>query len=154
VDAFPNDTFRGRISQVRLAPQAQQNVVTYTAVIEVENPDLKLRPGMTATVTAIVDERENALAIPNSALRFRPESAGSAPQPNRGGGAVVWKVEGTEVKPVTVRLGLSDGISSEVVSGDLKEGDVLAVAAAQARTSSGSTASSPFQMRRGGGPRR
>jgi HlyD family secretion protein len=152
VDAFPNDTFGGRISQVRLAPQAEQNVVTYTAVIEVENPELKLKPGMTATVTAIVDERENALSVPNAALRFRPESAGSEPRANRpGGGAVVWKVEGQELKPVRVRLGLSDGISSEVVSGDLKEGDVLAVAAAQARTSPAPAGASPFQMRRGGG---
>ena len=105
VDAFPRDTFTGRISQIRMAPQTVQNVVTYTAVIEVSNPDLKLRPGMTATVTAVVDERKDVLIVPNSALRFRPESGSGAsagepanrPAPPTGGarrGSTIWKIYG------------------------------------------------------------
>ena len=71
VDAFPNQQFRGRISQIRNSPQTQQNVVIYQTVIDVNNPDLKLRPGMTANVSIIVDERDNTLRIANSALRAR-----------------------------------------------------------------------------------
>lgn len=73
VDAYPRDVFRGRISQIRLKPEKVQNVVTYTAVIDVDNPDLKLKPGMTANVTVLVAQRKNVLKVPNAALRFRPE---------------------------------------------------------------------------------
>jgi HlyD family secretion protein len=72
VDAFPDERFRGTIRQIRNAPQTQQNVVTYDAVIDVNNPDLKLRPGMTANVTVVYADRENVLRVPNAALRFRP----------------------------------------------------------------------------------
>jgi HlyD family secretion protein len=72
VDAFPNDTFRGTVQQVRLQPAVVQNVVTYSTVIAVPNPDLKLKPGMTANVNIEIARRSNALRIPNAALRFRP----------------------------------------------------------------------------------
>ena len=72
VDAFPNDTFRGTVQQVRLQPAVVQNVVTYSTVIAVPNPDLKLKPGMTANVNIEIARRTNALRIPNAALRFRP----------------------------------------------------------------------------------
>jgi HlyD family secretion protein len=75
VDAYPGDPFRGRIRDIRNAPQVVQNVVTYDAVIDVDNPDLKLKPGMTATVSVITDRRNDVLAVPNAALRFRPEGA-------------------------------------------------------------------------------
>ena len=72
VDAFPNDTFRGTVQQVRLQPAVVQNVVTYSTVIAVPNPELKLKPGMTANVNIEIARRSNALRIPNAALRFRP----------------------------------------------------------------------------------
>jgi len=72
VDAYPDEEFRGEVTQVRLAPVTVQNVVTYTVVIEVENPELKLRPGMTATVSILINKRENVLRIPTLALRFQP----------------------------------------------------------------------------------
>ncbi|MBI3766568.1 MAG: efflux RND transporter periplasmic adaptor subunit, partial [Ignavibacteriales bacterium] len=72
VDAYPYEQFRGSVTQVRLAPVNVQNVVTYTVVIEVPNPDLKLRPGMTATVSVLVDKKENVLRVPTLALRFQP----------------------------------------------------------------------------------
>ena len=78
VDAYPNDTFSGKISEVRLEPQTVQNVVTYSVIIHVENTQLKLKPGMTANLTMIVDQHENVLTVPNSALRFRP--AGITPE--------------------------------------------------------------------------
>ncbi len=72
VDAFPNRKFAGQVQQVRFAPITNQNVVTYTAVIQVDNPDYKLRPGMTATAKIVVAEKNNVLRVPNAALRFRP----------------------------------------------------------------------------------
>ena len=71
VDAFPNQQFRGRVSLIRNAPQTQQNVVIYQTIIDVNNPDLKLRPGMTANVSIVVAERNDTLRIANSALRAR-----------------------------------------------------------------------------------
>ena len=87
VDAYPNEQFRGRVWQIRLAPITVQNVVTYTVVIEVQNPDLKLRPGMTATVSILIDKHENVLRIPTLALRFQPpqeannKNSGQSSQP-------------------------------------------------------------------------
>jgi len=72
VSGFPNETFTGVVTQVRYSPETVQNVVTYTTVVNAENPDLKLRPGMTATVSIVVGEAKNALKVPNSALRFTP----------------------------------------------------------------------------------
>ncbi|NUN01158.1 MAG: efflux RND transporter periplasmic adaptor subunit [Bryobacteraceae bacterium] len=154
VDAYPNDVFRGRIAQVRLAPQMVQNVVTYTAVVEVDNPDLKLKPGMTANVTAIVAQREDVLAVPNAALRFRPESGGGqqAQRPVLAGHLTVWKVTDEGLVPVSVRTGLTDGIFSEIVSGDLSEGDRVAAASSNGagRAGAQAPARSIFQTGRTG----
>jgi HlyD family secretion protein len=87
VDAFPSERFLGTVRQIRNSPQTVQNVVTYDAVIDVENPDLKLRPGMTANVTFIYAEKQNALRVPNAALRFRPsqELLGNAGEDKQSG---------------------------------------------------------------------
>ena len=75
VDAFPDDTFEGTVRQVRLEPLAEQNVVTYTTVIDVANPELKLKPGMTANVTIRIEKKDDVLRVPNAALRFKPADA-------------------------------------------------------------------------------
>jgi HlyD family secretion protein len=85
VDAYPGEPFRGAIRDIRNAPQVVQNVVTYDAVIDVDNPDLKLKPGMTATVSVVTDRRRDVLTVPNAALRFRPDNAGP-PGAAQGGG--------------------------------------------------------------------
>jgi HlyD family secretion protein len=82
VDAYPNETFTGRVEQVRLQPITVQNVVTYNTLIAVDNPGGRLMPGMTATVSVIVQRRDNVLRLPAAALRFRPEGW----QPGAGGG--------------------------------------------------------------------
>ncbi len=144
VDAYPSDVFQGRIAQVRLAPQTIQNVVTYTAVIEVANPDLKLKPGMTANVTVITQQKPDVLVVPAAALRFRPAAAPAVPARS----TVVWKVEGQQLTPVPVKTGISDGIHTEIVSGDLNESDAVAVPVAPRAGQSGTTsARSPLQMR-------
>jgi HlyD family secretion protein len=148
VDAYPSETFEGHVSQIRLEPQTVQNVVTYTAVIDVSNPELKLKPGMTANVTATVAQRQNVLTLPNAALRFRPENAGEV----RTRGSVVWRVDDKQLEAVQVRAGLSNGIMTEIVSGDLREGDQLAVAA-QGNNVPQSGANNPFMPARRGGRR-
>ncbi len=156
VDAFPTETFEGRISQIRLAPQVVQNVTTYTAVIDVDNPKSKLLPGMTANVTATTASRENVLAIPNAALRFRPadQSADAAPARKGFGGPTVWRITAeNKLEPVKVRLGITNGTLSEVVSGDLREGDHIAVGSTQADARPQATGSPLTPGRRGGGRR-
>jgi HlyD family secretion protein len=201
VDAYPNDTFNGTVSQVRLEPIVTDNVVTYTTLVSVPNPDNKLRPGMTANVTIITDTRPNALKVPNAALRFRPTdptqveggvlpgrgnaNAAASDSSAGGGGGGAWRGGGgsgggdttgmaarrarwasgdttgmaarrarymseggsggrgmrrggdqrsqtvyvlqpdKKMKPITVRTGITDGSFTEVVSGDLKEGDMV-----------------------------
>jgi HlyD family secretion protein len=145
VDAFPADTFEGRIAQIRLAPQTLQNVVTYTAVVQVDNPDLKLKPGMTANVTAIVAEKDNVITVPNAALRFRPAAA-----------PTIWKISGEQLTPVHVKLGISDGVVSELISGELQPGDKIAVpqVASSARTPAPAATRNPMMPMGGGGRRR
>ena len=150
VDAYPEKTFRGKVSEVRNAPTTIQNVVTYDVVIQVDNKDLKLKPGMTANVSVLVAHKEGVLKIPNTALRFRPEfakreetgerrkgdlskgqkssgSAGSSKEEGKLTGRV-WIIspEG-KPKPIPVVLGITNGTFSEVVSGDLKEGTEVIV---------------------------
>ena len=85
VDAYPNDVFRGKISEIRLEPQTVQNVVTYSVIIGVANPEMKLRPGMTANLTITVDSKNNVLAVPNAAFRFMLDgAAGASSQASQG----------------------------------------------------------------------
>jgi HlyD family secretion protein len=150
VDAYPERTFRGRVSEVRNAPLTIQNVVTYDVVVQVENKDLKLKPGMTANISILVAHKEGVLKITNAALRFRPEFAkreeigekakgdlSKKQKPSRsesspqGEGKLVGRVwvlspEG-KPKPIPIFLGITNGTFSEVVSGDLKEGTEVIV---------------------------
>ncbi len=199
VDAYPGETFAGVISQVRLAATTVQNVVTYNAIIDVPNPQLKLKPGMTANVKILIERVENVLKLPNSALRFRPtlsdpeleaaykrggeekyyaftkamSSGGSGtgvapaavPQVaaqggggNRGGGGFggfgggaggntprrdpavaanrtqrgrrvpVWILgEDKLLRPSVLKLGLTDGVTTEIADGKLKQGDKIII---------------------------
>ena len=126
VDAFPGESFKGVIRQIRNAPQSVQNVVTYDAVIDVDNPDLRLRPGMTANVTFTYAEKDDALKFPNAALRFRPpaEIAARAPRPERDR-RLIWVLRDGAPTPVAIKTGLSDGSVTEIAEGDLREGEAL-----------------------------
>ncbi len=164
VDAFPTHTFHGKVTQVRNAPITVQNVVTYDTVIGVSNPDLKLKPGMTANVSILIAHRDNVLQIKNAALRYRPADATptearstSASSPSgarstggrerRSGERTVYVLSGGRPKPTQIKTGISDGISTEVLEG-LKEGDRV-VTAELTSSSSSSPAANPFS-----GPRR
>lgn len=135
VDAWPGERFRGRIREVRNSPQVVQNVVTYDAVIDVANAELKLKPGMTATVTVMIDERHDALRIPNAALRYRPvapanDSRANAQDANaHTRGRAVWLLVEGKPQRRTLQTGISDGTVTEVAAGDVKAGDQVIVAA-------------------------
>jgi HlyD family secretion protein len=148
VDAYPGRTFEGRVVQVRNAPITVQNVVTYDSVIAVENRDLALKPGMTATVTIVNDRRDDALRVPLRALRFRPESDGDgAPsaQAARPGAGTVFVVDGGgELRAVEVETGLRNDRYAEVLSGGLEPGDALAVAFRKPLETPDAPARSPF----------
>src|SRR5438445_60842 len=128
VDAFPTRTFHGKVVQVRNAPITVQNVVTYDTVIGVSNPDLKLKPGMTANVAIIIAHKDNVLQLKNAALRYRPPEAPIAEQPKstsspsgqRPTGArerraerTVYVLSNGRPNPVQIKTGISDGIVSE-----------------------------------------
>lgn len=135
VDAYPDATFKGRVDQVRIAPITVQNVVTYDVVVKVDNNDLRLKPGMTANVSIVTSEKSGALRIPNGALRFKPANSQGTLQragrtderrmarPAHG----VWIQDGKNLKRVGVTPGISDGTYTEVISGELKEGQLVVV---------------------------
>jgi HlyD family secretion protein len=178
VDAFPDENFSGVVKQVRYSPEVVQNVVTYTTIVDVENPEIKLRPGMTATVSIVTGEARNALRVSNAALRFTPNLSqeemrdliksmmggnrgtggeGSNPERKpgqkvdsqgsqrtgsgqrqfgtRGSGmdgkqmrdfARIWiEDENGQLKMVFIRKGVTDNSYTEIVSGDLKEGQLV-----------------------------
>lgn len=122
VDAYPDVTFNGKVSEIRNAPIVVQNVVTYDVVVKVDNPELKLKPGMTANVSIIVSSKKDVLMIPNAALRFRPSEMRKAEK-----GSGVWIVEQEKPKRVRVTAGISDGNYTELTSGDIKEGQEIIV---------------------------
>ena len=174
VDAYPTRSFRGKVVQVRNAPLTVQNVVTYDTVIEVSNPDMKLKPGMTANVSIITARRENVLKFPNAALRFRPaETAdankvggppGSFANAGRPGGRgrgersptrTVYTLASTNsAAPVSVQVkaGISDGVFTEAVEG-LNE-DALVITGQNSSSAAGAAKpANPFGGG-GGGQRR
>jgi HlyD family secretion protein len=150
VDAFPNRTFLGEVRQVRLNPTTQQNVVTYDVVVSVDNLDQALMPGMTAYVNIVIAQRKDVLAVPNAALRFRPSDAISRQDKARSSGekpkgettpmGTVYVLENGLPKPVRISVGITDNRMTEVLSGEIKDGDAVIVEDRQppAKANSGS----------------
>jgi HlyD family secretion protein len=144
VDAYPDNTFQGRVAEVRNAPTTIQNVVTYDVVVKVANKERKLKPGMTANVSIITATETGVLKIPNSALRFK-WTAEKAPDRKKGGESGkgppiagetsgkkeqgVWVLVDQKPSRVAVNLGISDGNATAVLSGGLNEGDAVIVEA-------------------------
>jgi len=202
VDAFPDENFNGVVKQVRYSPEVVQNVVTYTTIVDVENPEMKLRPGMTATVSIVTGEAKNALRISNAALRFTPnlsqeemmnlitrmreergtnregsdpesrpgqkegsqqqgtQRAGSGQRQSGRGGfgmggrqmqdfARVWiEDENGQLKMVFIRKGVTDNSYTEIVSGDLEEGQLVITGEnTEGGTRSSSNRGGPSMMR-------
>ncbi len=129
VDAYGDRKFDGVVDQVRQAPITVQNVVTYDVVVRVANPELLLKPGMTANVTITTARRDNVVRIPADAIRFHPATQARQQavslqngRPN-GDKATVWVRDGSGIRPVSLTVGLSDGTWVQMVNGPLKPGD-------------------------------
>lgn len=175
VDTFPEKEFPGRVAQVRLAPTTANNVVTYPVMVDVDNPDLTLLPGMTAEVRIEVGRVEDALRLPSAALRFRPEilglkvardeetgsqrrgGDGGPGRTGQGGGRrsalvevyVSGDVPGEPLRPVTFTPGMTDGRFVEIKSGPLSGGErvVVGVATAQSGDAGGLAGMTPMGRR-------
>jgi HlyD family secretion protein len=131
VDAYPREFFHGIVTQVRNAPVSIQNVVTYDVIISVDNPELKLKPGMTANITIVTARNEDALRAPNAALRFRMPGVPvdrKTPQ--------LWVLETTgRVRAAPITTGIADSLYTEIVAGEAREGDAAIVGIATAEDS-------------------
>lgn len=165
VDAFPNRSFHGVVHQVRLNPTTQQNVVTYNVVVAVDNADQSLLPGMTAYVNIIIAERKDVIMVPNAALRYRPADTGhSADKPRtdnkpQNGNQDKQKqerskpdaamgtlsiLENGRPKVVRITVGISDNRFTEVLGGEIKEGDTVILEDRQAATKKSGSSSMRF----------
>jgi HlyD family secretion protein len=122
-DAYPERTFKGEVKQVRYEAQNVSNVVTYDAVVLADNDELMLRPGMTANVNFVIDSRRDVLAVPSKALRYRP--AGAEVGPRQRGSRTLYVLRDGAPVAVKIKAGLTDGTNTEVVEGELAEGDVV-----------------------------
>ena len=128
VDAYPESPFSGKVSVVRNAPITVSNVVTYNAVIIVDNTSLKLKPGMTANVSIETESKQSVLRVPNAALRFKPATSAAIPDQKAARGPKgpgVWILENNKPKNVKITTGISDGNYTEVISGELTEGQQI-----------------------------
>jgi len=149
VDSYPEQTFHGQVVQIRSAPVITQNVVTYVVVVNVDNSDLKLKPGMTANVTVEVAKKDDVLKLPPAALRFKPKAKGEAPKAKapaggapagaasreagpkggarKGGGLQIYLLKEGKPVAVPVKTGIANNSAIEIVDGGLKEGDEVIV---------------------------
>lgn len=118
IDGYPNEEFKGNVSQVRLSAETVQGMVAYTVVIGVDNHDLRLKPGMTANVTIITQVKDDVLLVPNSALRYIPKESTQRYR-NQG----IWVLNNNMPERVEVQTGIMDDYKAEIVSGGLKAGD-------------------------------
>lgn len=163
VDAYPGTIFDGEVTEVRQSATVTSNVVTYEVVINAPNPDLKLKPGLTATVSIYTLEKENVLSIPTEALMFSPD--GQKANTQISGSGQVWVLKGSDISQRKIEVGEKSGTITEVTSG-LSEGETVVLSGGsgnlkKATTSNDTTNngnSSPFmpkgpQRRGGGGPR-
>jgi HlyD family secretion protein len=141
VDAYPNRVFHGTVIQVRLSPQTVQNVVTYDVVVGVDNSDLALMPGMTASTQIVIAQRKNALRVPDPALRYAPGGLAAGPGAPGGGQARVWVLRNGRPVALSVVPGLDDSNFTEIVKSDLQEGDQ--VITGESRSPAGGSAGLP-----------
>lgn len=157
VDAFPDDVFEGSVTQVRLQPTTTSNVVTYEVVVNAPNPDMKLKPGLTANITVYTLQKDSVLLVPSKALRFTPDDRQAPAQDASDRNAkTLWVQKGAGIEPVGVRAGETDGIFTEV-SGDVAEGDLVVTAvgmAARGPVGEPPAGESPFMPKRPGSKRK
>ncbi|MGB2579777.1 HlyD family secretion protein [Elusimicrobium simillimum] len=118
IDGYPTANFKGKVNQVRLSPETVQGMVAYTVVILVDNPELKLKPGMTANVTIVTQQKEDVLLAPNAALRYSPKAS---TEKYRSQG--IWLLTKNGPERIDIKTGIMDDKNTEIMSGDISEGE-------------------------------
>ncbi len=164
VDAFPDDVFHGKVTQVRLEATTTSNVVTYEVVIDAPNPELKLKPGLTANVTIYTLQHKDVVVVPSKALRFKPDAkalsvfgAQGVSAPVNAASKTVWVKNKEGIKPIIVTVGETDGVNTEIIGG-INAGDVVvlelkaaSLGSAGDNQSDSTEGNSPFMPKRPGG---
>lgn len=140
LDGYQDSIFEGKVKQVRISPTTVQNVVTYSVIIEVDNEDLKLKPGMTANVAIITEKKENILCVSNTALKFTPYKDGSGPKYDKLG---IWIMKDNEPSRIEIETGANDDMYTEIISSSLKEGDQIIVSILDKNTPNGAPKGGP-----------
>jgi HlyD family secretion protein len=141
LDGYPDETFHGQVTQVRLDSTTTSNVVTYTVIVSVKNDELTLKPGMTANVSIITNKSENVLCVPNIALKYTPEAGGQRYKEQG-----IWILAKNQPERVTIKEGASDDSNTEIISKKLKAGDEVIIG------STGGKAPKSMNTKRRGGP--
>lgn len=120
LDGYPNETFKGKVTQVRISPTTVSNVVTYTVIVSVDNDDGKLKPGMSANVSIITNKKENALCIDNAAMRFTPVEITNGKKFKEQG---IWILRKNKPARINIKTGITDSDFTEIISNEIQEGD-------------------------------
>ncbi len=134
IDGYPDQNFKGKVTQVRLSPTTESNVVTYTVIVDVNNEDLKLKPGMTANVSIITDRSENVLCVPNMALKFTPDINGPKYK-NQG----IWVLEKGKPKRIEIKTGANNDSNTEIISDKINEDTqvIMSIKSKNSKTNNG-----------------
>ena len=124
LDGYQDRVFHGKVTQVRISPTTVQNVVTYTVIVDVDNEEGLLIPGMTANVSIITSKKENIMTVPNSALKFTPITKGTVQRYKEQG---IWVMENNRPKRINITAGVSDDVNTEIISKDLKGDETVII---------------------------
>lgn len=120
LDGYPNETFKGKVTQVRISPTTVSNVVTYTVIVSVDNDDGKLKPGMSANVSIITNKKENALCVDNAAMRFTPVEITNGKKFKEQG---IWILRKNKPARINIKTGITDSDFTEIISNEIQESD-------------------------------
>ena len=134
LDGYPDEIFKGKVTQVRISPTTVSNVVTYTVIVSVDNDELKLKPGMTANVSIITQKKEDVLCVPTIALKYTPATKGEVKRYDTQG---IWILKKGKPKRIDVETGASDDTYTEIKNSDLKTGDKVIVSSGNSKTNKG-----------------
>lgn len=138
LDGYPDSNFKGKVTQVRISPTTVSNVVTYVVIVDVDNVDLKLIPGMTANVSIITEQKENVLCAPNVALKYTPETDGQKYQTQG-----IWVMKKNKPQRIEIEKGIGDDSKIEIISDKLNEGDLLITGSSNSKSKDKSTKRPP-----------
>lgn len=124
LDGYPNETFKGTVSQVRISPTTVSNVVTYTVIVSVNNDNGILKPGMTANTSIITNTKENVVCVENAALRFTPSEITGGKKFKKQG---IWILRNNKPTRINIKMGITDSENTEIISKEIKEGDEVII---------------------------